>query len=117
MSDVREMDGQPSSIEPELPWTWATVQEAARQLDVPVTFLRREVKAGRVPSIRMGRSDRVNVRAVKAALERQAAGEYADSLFGTLGTPFVLPSGDGETIPPEVPVGVWGGSGGPRYQP
>lgn len=73
-----------------------TVQDAARMLGVPVTFLRREVKAGRVPSIRMGSSVRVNVRAVKAALERQAAGEFADSLFGTLAssaTPdsFVLP--------------------------
>ncbi len=85
MSDVNPTDGQPPVIEVGL--AFATVQDAARQLGVPVTFLRREVKDGRVPSIRMGSSVRVNVRAVKAALERQAAGEYADSLFGQLPLP------------------------------
>lgn len=85
MSDVNPTDAGPRIIEVGL--AFATVQDAARQLAVPVTFLRREVKAGRVPSIRMGSSVRVNVRAVKAALERQAAGQYADSLFGQLPVP------------------------------
>ncbi len=95
---------------------WATVKDAAEKMGIPVTFLQREVKEGRVPSIKMGSRVRVNVRAVEMALDRQAAGEYADSLFGQLGTPFVLPSGDGGTIPPEVPVGVPDGQGGPRHQ-
>ena len=67
----------------------ATVKDAAKQLDIPVTFLQREVKEGRVPSMRMGRRVRVNVMAVSAALNRQAAGEYADSLFGQLPAPAV----------------------------
>ena len=63
---------------------WATVKDAAEKFGIPVAFLNREIKAGRVPSIRAGKV-RVNVRAVKMALDRQAAGEYADSLFGQLG--------------------------------
>lgn len=85
MSDVNPTDAGPPIVEVGL--ALATIQDAARQLGIPVTFLRREVKAGRVPSIRMGSSVRVNVRAVKAALDRQAAGEYADSLFGQLPGP------------------------------
>ena len=109
MSDARPTDSQPPIL--------ITTREAALATGVPVAWLKKEVEAGRIPCLRFGRRVRVSPLAVKAALERQAAGEYADSLFGTLGTPFVLPSGDGKTIPPEVPVGVWGGSGGPRYQP
>ena len=66
-----------------------TVRDAARYLGVPATFLMREARAGRVPCIRMGNRVLVNVMAVSAALNRQAAGQFADSLFGQLPAPAV----------------------------
>lgn len=73
-----------------------TIREAALATGVPIAWLRKEVDAGRIPCLRFGRRVRVSLWAVNAALERQAAGEYADSLFGALASPaipdsFVLP--------------------------
>ena len=67
-----------------------TVKDAARQLAVPVAYLQREVKAGHVPSLPIGKSVRVDVKAVEIALKRQAAGMFADQLYGELSTPALM---------------------------
>lgn len=79
MSDVSQTDGRPPVL--------VTVREAALAAGVPIAWLKKEVDAGRIPCLRFGKRVRVSPRAVNAALERQAAAEYADSLFGSLGKP------------------------------
>lgn len=66
-----------------------TVRNAAKAIGVLFTFLQREVKEGHVPSLRMGNSTRVDMKVVRAALQRRSAGMYADSLFGQLTAPVV----------------------------
>lgn len=52
---------------------FTTLTKAARALGVPGPFLRRQVEAGRVPALRVGRGLRIDPKAARAALSRLAA--------------------------------------------
>jgi excisionase family DNA binding protein len=49
------------------------IEELARLLRVPVAYLLREARSGRIPSLRAGNRRRFNPQAVEAALARRAA--------------------------------------------
>lgn len=52
--------------------TYLSVDDAARRLGLPAAWLRREVKAGRLPHIRAGRRLRVDPDAIDKALAARA---------------------------------------------
>jgi excisionase family DNA binding protein len=54
-----------------------TVAALARRLGLSATWLKNEAEAGRVPSLRMGRSLRFNAMAVERALLSRASGDEA----------------------------------------
>jgi excisionase family DNA binding protein len=49
------------------------IESAARELGLPVSFLRREVQAARLPAIKCGRRWLVNPADIEAALCKRAA--------------------------------------------
>jgi len=54
------------------------VRHAASVLGLPVAFIEREAKAGRLPAVRAGRSWLIHLERARAELERRAeAGEGA----------------------------------------
>lgn len=83
-----------------------TVKQAAKAIDVPVAFLQREVKAGHVPFLKVGSRVRVNVSAVQRALMRQAAGMFADMLYGKLPGPSDPERVSVVDVPAETDVGA-----------
>lgn len=54
--------------------TFAPLERVARALGVPVTWLREEAEAGRIPYIRAGRRWLVHTERTRVALERRAEG-------------------------------------------
>lgn len=65
---------------------FVTVRRAAKQLGLPAAWLRRETEAGRLPSIRAGKSRLVDPEMIRAALHDRAeatteqnGGDHADA--------------------------------------
>lgn len=59
-----------------------TVWKAAQATGVPVTWLKAEAKAGRVPCLKVGLRYLFDLTALREALRRRAAGEYESAVGG-----------------------------------
>ena len=58
---------------------YVTVAEAAAELGVPATWLRQQIKAGRLPHVQAGRLIRCNPAAIAEAVDAIAANATAAS--------------------------------------
>jgi excisionase family DNA binding protein len=65
-AELRELRAEVATLRRALPPTLASIPEAAAHLGVSIATMRRRVRAGDVPSLRVGRSVRVDVGALQA---------------------------------------------------
>jgi excisionase family DNA binding protein len=72
MRDVTSVDGLGEAVSGRL----LTAEEVAELLSVPVTWVRAETRAGRLPHLTLGRYRRYSRDAIVAWLETQRAGRW-----------------------------------------
>lgn len=60
------------------------IPAAANAIGVSVGYLRKRIKEGAVPALKIGNRTLVNAEAAKRALMRESAGVFADQLYGSL---------------------------------